>query len=118
MPRSDLISYQKKVSYHKHPGTIAWLLHRVTGVVIGFYLIFHILATTGVLGWFNSVSGNQWVKAFILLTILFHAFNGVRIIVVDFFTGYDKTLFFKQVMAVTFLVIIVFAIGVIPIFVS
>ncbi|BAI80168.1 succinate dehydrogenase, cytochrome b subunit [Deferribacter desulfuricans SSM1] len=116
MPRKDLITYPKKVSYRKHTGMTAWLLHRITGVILGLYLIFHILGKAGVAEWFTSLTANAGVRAVVFLTFIYHAFNGFRIVLIDFSNGAEKGVFAKQFMVVIFLVIVVFIIGAIPIF--
>ncbi len=116
MPRRDLVTYPKKVSYRKHTGMVAWLLHRITGVIIGLYLIFHILAKSGVAGWFNTLTSNPIARTIILVTFAYHAFNGFRIILIDFSTGSEIGVFSKQFMVVIFLTIIVSVLGAIPIF--
>ena len=46
MPRKDLeIS---AMGYRKHPGMVAWILHRVTGVLLVLYFILHMLGSGGV----------------------------------------------------------------------
>ncbi len=116
MPRKDLITYPKKVSYKKHTGMTAWLIHRVTGVILGFYLIFHILGKSGVAEWFTSLTANPAVRIVVLVTFSYHAFNGFRIVLMDFANGAEKSVFSKQFMVVIFLTIIVSVLGAIPIF--
>jgi succinate dehydrogenase / fumarate reductase cytochrome b subunit len=116
MPRKDLVTYQKKVSYRKHTGMVAWLLHRVTGVILGLYLIFHILGKSGVAEWFTTLTANSVARIIVLLIFAFHAFNGFRIVLIDFFSGSEKEVFSKQFMVVIFLTIVVLVIGAIPIF--
>lgn len=116
MPRRDLVTYPKKVSYRKHIGMVAWLLHRISGVIIGLYMIFHILGVSGVAKWFNSLTENPVAKIIVLLTFTFHAFNGFRIVLIDFASGSEKEVFSKQFMVVLFLTLVVLIIGAFPIF--
>lgn len=116
MPRKDLVTYPKKVSYKKHTGMVSWLLHRVSGVILGLYLIFHILGKSGVTEWFTSLTANPVARIIVLLTFGFHAFNGFRIILIDFASGSEKEVFSKQFMVVLFLTVVVLIIGAIPIF--
>lgn len=116
MPRKDLVTYPKKVSYRKHTGMMAWLLHRISGVIIGLYLIFHILGISGVTEWFNSLTENPVAKIIVLLTFTFHAFNGFRIVLIEFASGSEREVFSKQFMVVLFLTVVVLIIGAFPIF--
>lgn len=71
----------------------SWVGHRVTGVVIFFFLLVHVLDTslvrvspeayTAVIGTYKNplvAVGEVGLVA----AIVFHAFNGIRIILVDF----------------------------------
>lgn len=116
MPRKDLVTYPKKVSYRKHTGMVAWLLHRISGVIIGLYLIFHILGKSGVAEWFTSLTANPVARIIVLLAFTFHAFNGFRIVLIDFASGAEKDVFSKQFMVVLFLTVVVLIIGAFPIF--
>jgi succinate dehydrogenase / fumarate reductase cytochrome b subunit len=75
-------------------GTWAFLLHRVTGLVILAYLYFHLIVLSadiwpGGRAAFNRVVGAVTSPAFILadlvliLLVLYHALNGIRIMVFD-----------------------------------
>ncbi len=78
--------------YRLHTGTWAWVLHRISGVVLALYLPLHIWVVYHVSKGreeFNemmaAVSGPAF-KVFeigLLAAILFHAFNGLRIIGID-----------------------------------
>ena len=93
------------LNYYKFIGSWAWILHRLAGLALIFYLCIHIwVINTLTLGpeKFDSVMGFLGSPLFKLLeaglwgVILFHAFNGVRIVIVDFFKGalFHKKLFF------------------------
>jgi succinate dehydrogenase / fumarate reductase cytochrome b subunit len=71
----------------------SWVAHRVTGVLIFFFLFAHVMDTALVRvspEAYNSVIGtykNPIVglgEAGLVAGVIFHAFNGVRIILVDF----------------------------------
>ena len=116
MPRKDLENYPKKTGYRKHPGMVAWLLHRGTGVIIGLYLILHILGVSGTVAPFLEVTKLSVVKALFLASFSFHAFNGVRIVLMEFGAAAERESFKKYCMAVGFLTLIITIIGIIPIF--
>jgi succinate dehydrogenase / fumarate reductase cytochrome b subunit len=71
----------------------SWVGHRITGVLIFVFLLVHVLDTSLVLvspQSYNSVVGtykNPVVglgEAGLVAAVLFHALNGVRIMLVDF----------------------------------
>jgi len=77
----------------------SWVIHRITGVVIFFFLLVHVLDTSlvrvspeaydAVLGTYKNplmAVGETGLVA----AIVFHAFNGLRIILVDFWKGGTK----------------------------
>lgn len=79
--------------YRGHEGMWSWVAHRVTGVAIFFFLLVHVLDTSlvrvspeaydAVIGTYkNPIMG--LLEAGLVAAIVFHAFNGLRIIVVDF----------------------------------
>jgi len=90
--------------YRGHGGMWSWVGHRVTGVVIFFYLLVHVLDTALVRvspEAYNAVIGSYktWYfalgEAGLVAAIIFHALNGLRIILVDFWKGgtqHHKTL--------------------------
>jgi succinate dehydrogenase / fumarate reductase cytochrome b subunit len=57
-------------------GFLAWLLHRITGILLVIYLFFHLLAL-------NSGSVISYGKIILFTLIALHAFNGMRVIVID-----------------------------------
>ena len=90
--------------YHLHSGYVAWLLNRITGILITFYLILHIWVIHHLAHGPESYRrvmdffGNKLFMFFeIALTgvVLFHMMNGIKIILVDFANAvwYHKALF-------------------------
>lgn len=100
-----------KISAPKAPGKIAgtlyrgregmwsWVLHRITGVSIYFFLLVHILDTAlvrlspeaynAVIGTYKTPLMNLGEIA-LVMAIVFHAFNGLRIILIDFWSKGPK----------------------------
>jgi succinate dehydrogenase / fumarate reductase, cytochrome b subunit len=85
--------------YRGREGMWSWVAHRVTGVVIFFFLLVHVLDTAlvrvapqdynDVIGTYkNPVMGLG--EAGLVAAIVFHAFNGIRIILVDFWSKGPK----------------------------
>ncbi|MEX0152390.1 succinate dehydrogenase, cytochrome b556 subunit [Microbacterium sp. LMI1-1-1.1] len=79
--------------YRGREGMWSWVLHRITGVAIFFFLLVHILDTAlirvspeaydAVIGTYkNPIMGLGEVA--LVGAIAYHAFNGLRIILVDF----------------------------------
>jgi succinate dehydrogenase / fumarate reductase cytochrome b subunit len=79
--------------YRGREGMWSWVLHRITGVSIFFFLFAHVVDTamvrvspatynTAVETYKNPVVGLMEVG--LVGAVLFHALNGVRIILVDF----------------------------------
>jgi succinate dehydrogenase / fumarate reductase, cytochrome b subunit len=71
----------------------SWVLHRITGIGIYFFLLVHILDTALVRvspEAYNAVIGAYQTpfmgvaEIALVAAIVFHAFNGLRIILVDF----------------------------------
>lgn len=79
--------------YRGREGMWSWVAHRITGVVLFFYLLVHVLDTSlvrvspeaynAVIGTYkNPIMGLGEVA--LVAAVVFHAFNGVRVILVDF----------------------------------
>ena len=91
--------------YRGNEGMWSWVGHRITGVVIFFFLLVHVLDTAlvrvspeaydAVIGTYqNPVMAVGEVG--LVAAVVFHAFNGLRIILVDFWKGGTK--FHKQML--------------------
>lgn len=100
--------------YRGQSGQWSWLLHRVTGLAILLFLLVHIVDIT-LIG-FGPTIYNDAISIFSLWPIrlvslaligavLFHAFNGIRIILIDFWAaGYKyQSQMFYVVLVVTIL---------------
>ncbi|MFF2370004.1 MULTISPECIES: succinate dehydrogenase, cytochrome b556 subunit [unclassified Agromyces] len=92
--------------YRGREGMWSWVLHRITGVAIFFFLLVHILDTALVRvspEAYNAVIGTYQTpimglgEVALVGAIVFHAFNGIRIILVDLWswaTRNQKVLFY------------------------
>jgi succinate dehydrogenase / fumarate reductase cytochrome b subunit len=78
--------------YRGHEGMWSWVLHRITGIAIYFFLLVHVLDTATVRldpELYNVVMASYKTpimglgEAVLVAAIVFHAFNGLRIILVD-----------------------------------
>lgn len=79
--------------YRGHEGMWSWVAHRITGVLVFFFLFVHVLDTALVRvspEAYNSVIETYKTPLVNLMevglvgAVLFHALNGIRIILVDF----------------------------------
>ncbi|MFM5904620.1 MAG: succinate dehydrogenase, cytochrome b556 subunit [Micrococcales bacterium] len=79
--------------YRGKVGMWSWVLHRITGVAIFFFLLVHVLDTSLVRispEAYNSVIDTYKTVIIglgelgLVAAILFHALNGLRIILIDF----------------------------------
>ncbi|TAM71872.1 MAG: succinate dehydrogenase, cytochrome b556 subunit [Microbacteriaceae bacterium] len=91
--------------YRGREGMWSWVLHRITGLAIFFFLLVHIL-DSAVLGIspqaYNAVIGTYknpimgLGETVLVMAIAFHALNGLRIILIDFWgkgAKYQKVMF-------------------------
>lgn len=94
-------------------GQWAWIAHRVTGVAVLLFLFIHILDTALIIlgpDWYNKVIAvYRWpifgvMEIWLFAAVLYHALNGVRIILVDFWIAsiqYHKQMFAIQMALFT-----------------
>ncbi|MGW0038938.1 succinate dehydrogenase, cytochrome b556 subunit [Gordonia sp. NPDC003376] len=110
---------RKRSLYRGDPGMWSWVLHRITGVTIFFFLFVHVLDTAVI-----RVDPNKYTEVIdtyktpliglmeiaLVAAVLYHAFNGVRIILVDFWSKGAK---YQRVLlwVILTLFVIVFAAG-------
>ncbi|MFM8944579.1 MAG: succinate dehydrogenase, cytochrome b556 subunit [Actinomycetota bacterium] len=94
--------------YRGSPGQWSWLFHRITGVAVILFLFVHIVDVS-VVGWgpeayekVESVYAN-WVVRLLELgltaAVLYHAINGVKIMIYDFWTKGAR--YYKQISVVS-----------------
>ncbi|MDB4951846.1 MAG: sdhC [Gemmatimonadetes bacterium] len=82
--------------YRGREGMWTWILHRVTGLGILLFLLIHVVDTALVIYWpgLYEHALNIYKSAFfrfaelaIVFSVLYHALNGLRIVVQDFWPG-------------------------------
>jgi succinate dehydrogenase / fumarate reductase, cytochrome b subunit len=92
--------------YRGHEGMWSWVLHRITGVAIFFFLLVHIMDTALVR--LSPQAYNAVIDTYkqpimglgelaLVGAIAFHAFNGLRIILIDFWgwgTRHQRLMFY------------------------
>lgn len=95
-------------------GQWSWALHRITGVGVLVFLCLHILDTFLIIlgpAHYNAIIALYRVPLFrvmevgLFASVLFHALNGVRIILIDFWE--DLTRFHRQLFYVELICFIV-----------
>ena len=95
--------------YRGHEGMWSWVLHRITGVAIFFFLLVHILDTAVVrispeaYNAVNSSYQNPFMgigEIGLVGAIVFHALNGLRIIAIDYWrkgVKYQRAMFWTVI---------------------
>ena len=98
-------SRQGGTLYRGNEGMWSWVLHRITGVAIFFFLLVHVLDTALVRvspEAYNAVMSTYKTpimglgEAALVAAIVFHAYNGIRIILVDYWrkgAQYQRAMF-------------------------
>lgn len=92
------------LSYKKDSGSWAWILHRISGIALIAYLFLHIWSLSPLVQGkaafeqkMATYSGTlfSFIEWFLFAFVLFHALNGVRIVIVDWADGarYHKQLY-------------------------
>jgi succinate dehydrogenase / fumarate reductase cytochrome b subunit len=98
--------------YRGKSGQWAFVGHRITGFLVFMFLLLHIvdvslIAKPHLYDEVHEVYGNVLLRLFevgLLFALLYHALNGVRIVLVDFFPDgvrWDKPMLYG-VLAITF----------------
>jgi succinate dehydrogenase / fumarate reductase cytochrome b subunit len=92
-----IASMFQAVTYRGREGQIAWMLHRVTGVGVFLFLGLHILniflmsfpshVFNSVLFLYHSILFKLLSIFGLYLGVLYHALNGIRVMIVDFWPG-------------------------------
>ena len=89
------------LSYRGGLPMLAWLLHRITGIGIVVFVSMHVIAgffvyavpggtTNAVAAALSDFYESLPMQVFILFCVMFHAFNGLRIVILDMFPNLWK----------------------------
>ncbi len=92
-PERTNVRLVDSIAYRGGAGMVAWILHRLTGLGVVAFLLWHVIDTS-LLGW-GPGAYNEAIDLYrtipfrvgeILLfgAVLYHALNGLRIITLDF----------------------------------
>lgn len=106
--------------YRGKIGMWSWVLHRITGVAIFFFLLVHVLDTALVRvspEAYNAVINTYKTPIIglaelgLVAAILFHGLNGIRVILIDFWRKGAKyqNLMFWIVVAIALAIFAIFA---------
>ncbi|MGB3695875.1 MAG: succinate dehydrogenase, cytochrome b556 subunit [Gordonia sp. (in: high G+C Gram-positive bacteria)] len=85
----------KRSLYRGDPGMWSWVLHRITGVSIFFFLFVHVLDTAVIR--VNENTYTEIIETYktpliglmeigLVFCVLYHALNGLRVILIDFWS--------------------------------
>ncbi|MCV2393487.1 succinate dehydrogenase, cytochrome b556 subunit [Actinotalea sp. M2MS4P-6] len=108
--------------YRGREGMWTWVAHRVTGFLIFFFLLVHVLDTSlvrvdpeaynAVIGTYkNPIMGLG--EAGLVAAIVFHALNGVRVMLVDFWS--KGTRYQRQLLWGVIVVFVILMAGFLPV---
>jgi len=115
--------YEGKRHYRLHPGYLAWMLMRASGVMLALYLPLHIWVTHHLASGeaaFNQVMAAvqnplfHVLEAGLLGVVLFHGLNGLRCILVDYAGWARREVFHKAVVGVFAVSLVLVVIGAVP----
>ena len=90
---------RRRSLYRGDPGMWSWVLHRITGATIFFFLLVHVLDTALVR--VSPEAYNSIIETYktpiiglmeigLVAAVLYHALNGIRVILIDFWAKGPK----------------------------
>jgi succinate dehydrogenase / fumarate reductase cytochrome b subunit len=89
----------RNLRYRWQTGMTAWVLHRLTGLALVFYLTLHIWVVSSLQKgevWFEQVMGFvqspffRFLEVGLFFCVIYHTMNGLRLIAIDFFGATEK----------------------------
>ena len=99
-----ITNFFRAVTYRGREGQIAWMLHRVTGLGVFFFLILHIvdifLMSFGpdifepLMFIYHQFIFKLTIVFGLYLGVLYHGLNGIRVVIMDFWPNLGR----KQAM--------------------
>lgn len=104
------LNYIEETSMNWHAGMISFIAQRVTGLALVLYLLLHILSLSSVMS--SGENFKEMMESYntfifhvcewlILAAVMFHMFNGIRIIIADWFgvTRLQRGMFWVSAIA-------------------
>jgi succinate dehydrogenase / fumarate reductase cytochrome b subunit len=105
--KPNLVTVRPKKMYRWHLGFVAWLLHRLTGIVLAGYLILHLYVLSNLAKGpesFDAVmtafSGNvlfRLLEICLMAVMVYHTINGLRVVLLDYGRLAEKDTFVKWI---------------------
>ena len=97
------------LGYRGGPGQVAWVLHRLAGIGVLLFFVIHVADTMFVSygpALYNKVMALYRMPLFrygeiiLAAALLYHALNGIRITILDFWPGSrkEKALFYAELV--------------------
>ena len=90
----------RAMTYRGREGQIAWLLHRVTGIGVFFFLVLHIVDNflmsfgpdvfDNLLFIYHKFLFKLLIVFGLYLGVLYHALNGIRVVLIDLIPSLGK----------------------------
>lgn len=120
-PRSQ--TSRRRTLYRGDPGMWSWVLHRISGATIFFFLFVHVLDTALVRvspEHYNAIIETYktpivgLMEIGLVAAVLYHALNGIRVILIDFWSKgprYQRQMLW--VVAGVFITVMIASLGVI-----
>ncbi len=106
-------SLPKETFLNINLGMISYVFHRISGIAISIYLILHIYTLSAVrsgteafnhsIAKYDNLFGHS-MEYLILIAVLYHTLNGIRILLADFF---NMTLLHKRLVLLTWISFII-----------
>ena len=120
-PRSS--PTRRRTLYRGDPAMWSWVLHRISGATIFFFLFVHVLDTALVR--VSPQAYNEIIETYkspiiglmeigLVAAVLYHALNGIRVILIDFWAKgprYQRQMLW--VVAGVFLTVLIVSVGII-----
>lgn len=116
-------AYSPKVRYRLHPGYIAWLFQRISGLALVLYLIMHIYVIHNIARGREAFEQVMSVvqsplfhlaEAALLAAVVYHGVNGARVILLDYGQAAKKEKIAPWVLGVMGLCAVLVVAGAIP----
>jgi succinate dehydrogenase / fumarate reductase cytochrome b subunit len=113
-------AYKPLRPYRWHPGFIAWLLHRLTGLGLAAYILLHFYILQNLArgpeafdGFMNAFSHPIYklMEIGLLGVVAYHTLNGLRIVLMDYGPMAEKESYKKYLVATFVVIAAVFGVG-------
>lgn len=90
---SLILTVRESIRYRGRSGQVSWLAHRLAGLAILMFVVIHVWDTANAFFWPQAYAWSLALFKFplfglgeigIMAAVLYHAFNGIRITLLDF----------------------------------